>query len=359
MTEPYRHFPAMQCFVLMPFGSRDEYAKGRSEADFVYKKIIKPAVQKALSIDDDQQGAIVREVDNNEPGVITKAVIQRLAEAPIAIVDITGHNGNVFFEMGVRYSLVKSTTILIRQPHVQMPFDIANLRCHIYELLADDASDKLADAIRSTIVAGTPRTDSPVYEVFSSLEVATNEASEKKMPWNEYQDRIDKIRSHILAAYARNTYCPDAIIGITKGGAAFADLLTQKMPKFRGATLALWADREGNGIAFFDNPINKQLLHGFSEFFAKDPKELRLLLVDEVVASGGTYKQAVKLIRDLLPECHLRFLPMVYKENHNYELVADRILWKHHAFNFTHDEINDLHLTRWGSLPWGKDIRRA
>ena len=346
----------MQCFVLMPFGSKKEYVKGPQEADFIYKHIILPAIKKALAIEINDR-TVVREVDNSESGLITKAIIQRLAEAPLVIIDITGHNGNVFFEMGVRYSLSKSNTILIRQPETNIPFDLANFRHHGYEVLDDAASDKLAEAILATISAGARRTDSPVYEVFPALEVDTNTANESRMPWSDFKDRIDKIRALLNETYTAKTYRPDAIIGITKGGAAFADLLTQDWLPFHGATLALWADRESGN--WFSNSINKSLLQGLLEFAGKPSHDLRVLLLDEVIASGVTYRSATKLITEALPECHLRFLPMVYRQNNNYERVSDRILWKHHAFNLDHDQINDIHLTAYMQLPWGKDIRRT
>lgn len=227
----------------MPHGSKGEYTKGRHEADFVFRRIIRPAVAKSLDIEVNDE-TVVREVDNGESGLITKAIIQRIAEAPLVIADITGHNANVFFEMGARYSLKKSSTILIRQSHALIPFDLANYRHHTYELLDDDAAAKLADAITATLNAGIEHTDSPVYEVFPGLEIQTNAAHDLTMPWNEFSDRIDIIRGHLLTKVTDGTYCPDAIIGITKGGAMFADFLTQKMPRFDGATFALWADRK-------------------------------------------------------------------------------------------------------------------
>lgn len=358
MADTVRHFPKMKCFVLMPYGSRNEYGKGKSEADFVYRHIIRPAAAKALDIEGNED-SIVREVDNGESGLITKAIIQRIAEASLVIADISGHNANVFFEMGVRYSLQKRSTILIRQSNTPIPFDLANFRHHTYELLDDNAAEKLADAITATINAGISHTDSPVYELYPGLEVNVNSASDMRMPWNEFTNRLDKIREYIFGALVAGTYSPDAIIGITKGGAMFADFLTQKMARFNGATLALWADRNNSDSNYFHNSINASVLEGLKEHCKKPEKELRILLVDEVVASGTTYKSAIKLIMELIPNCHLRFLPMVYRENQNYELVSERILWTHHAFKLSADEINQIHLTNWISLPWGKDIRRS
>jgi hypothetical protein len=50
---------------------------------------------------------------------------------------------------------------------------------------------------------------------------------------------------------------------------------------------------------------------------------------------------------------------MVYREASNYARVTSRILWKHHAFQLSDEDINQIHLTNWTELPWGADIRRA
>ena len=90
MAEPV--FPEMKCFVLMPTGLRKEYSKGQREAEYVYQKIILPALERCGIA----ASEVVREVDKREGGPINRAIVQRLFEAPFVIVDITGHNANVF-----------------------------------------------------------------------------------------------------------------------------------------------------------------------------------------------------------------------------------------------------------------------
>lgn len=116
------------CFVMMPFGTGSEYSKGKRESTFVFDQIIKPAVVAAVSEtlgpDHEAEVEVIREVDDTTPGDITLGIVRHLARADICIVDLTGRNPNVFFELGVRYSLSRTGTILMVQDVSEMPFNV-------------------------------------------------------------------------------------------------------------------------------------------------------------------------------------------------------------------------------------------
>jgi hypothetical protein len=71
---------------------------------------------------------IKREVDKEESGSITASIVRSIAEYDVAIVDITGHNANVFLELGIRYGLKSNITILLTQDASKIPFDIKDYR---------------------------------------------------------------------------------------------------------------------------------------------------------------------------------------------------------------------------------------
>jgi len=106
------------CFVMMPSGNHEEYKGGKEESDFIYQEIIIPSLKEAFS----EPIEIVRAVDNRNPGAITRELIRHIALADLSIVDITGQNLNVFLELGIRYGLRRSTTILLKQPETIIPF---------------------------------------------------------------------------------------------------------------------------------------------------------------------------------------------------------------------------------------------
>ncbi|MDP2983196.1 MAG: hypothetical protein Q8O92_07695 [Candidatus Latescibacter sp.] len=59
------------CFVMMPSGNHGEYKGGKEESDFIYQGIIIPALKKVFG----NTIEIVREVDNRNPGAITRELI--------------------------------------------------------------------------------------------------------------------------------------------------------------------------------------------------------------------------------------------------------------------------------------------
>src|ERR1044071_2929037 len=105
------------CYVLMPSGKNGEYRDGEDESNAVFEDIIRPGVEKALGKEVD----LTRETDTNKPGAITINIVRNVARADIVIVDITGRNPNVFFELGMRYALRRNGRILIRRRRSDPP----------------------------------------------------------------------------------------------------------------------------------------------------------------------------------------------------------------------------------------------
>jgi hypothetical protein len=114
----------------MPSGNHDEYRGASRESDFVFNAIIKPAV---LASRLGPTTIVQREADRRIPGAINREIVRNTALADLVVVDITGQNPNVFFELGMRYALRPSTTVLIRQSGTPIPFDIHAYRCVEYD----------------------------------------------------------------------------------------------------------------------------------------------------------------------------------------------------------------------------------
>ncbi|NVM45355.1 MAG: hypothetical protein HWN79_10600 [Candidatus Lokiarchaeota archaeon] len=55
---------------------------------------------------------------------ILKKIIQSLVTSPIVLADLTDHNPNVFWELGVRQSF-KHNTITIAEEGTKLPFDVS------------------------------------------------------------------------------------------------------------------------------------------------------------------------------------------------------------------------------------------
>lgn len=159
----------LTCFTIMPSGSHEEYKDGVKESNFIYRHIIETAVKEA-SVRLKRDILSIIEVDRAMPGSITKRIIQSLASSDIVIADITGRNPNVFLELGIRYALCPSNTILLRQEVAEIPFDISNFKVISYDKFKpEEASIKIAEYIVNS--QNSINIDSPVFDAIEKLEV--------------------------------------------------------------------------------------------------------------------------------------------------------------------------------------------
>lgn len=107
------------CFVIMEIGA--EGSAERLRSDEVFGDIIEPAVKEAGY-------APVNRADHiAEPGKITAQIIEKLITVPMVVVDLTGLNPNVIYELGVRHSTGKPVVQIMEQVD-KLPFDLYDVR---------------------------------------------------------------------------------------------------------------------------------------------------------------------------------------------------------------------------------------
>ena len=147
----------MRAFVVRPF-------KEKLGVDFekVHRELIKPALESA-GIDGDTTLEIV------EQGDIREDMFRLLVGADIVIADISIHNANVFYELGIRHAVLDRYTLLIScgvDPHV---FDLKPDRYLAYN--KDDPKASLPDLIRAIdATINSDRVDSPVFRLLPDLQ---------------------------------------------------------------------------------------------------------------------------------------------------------------------------------------------
>jgi hypothetical protein len=162
---------SMQAFTVRPFGTRKVLKKGDNgnnvpvDFDFerVHNELIAPAIIQA-----GLQGGTTGEIF--EAGSIHEDMFSLLMTAHLVVVDISIHNANVFYEMGIRHALRDKRTVLIKCPGFdETPFDILGYRYISYDKENPSASvNALVKAIEATL--STDRKDSPVFDKLPSLE---------------------------------------------------------------------------------------------------------------------------------------------------------------------------------------------
>ena len=133
-TSSNRAMPAKpkQCFVVSAFGKTPEDAKRT-------KQVLRHLVKRVL----EPMGYEVRRADEiDDEGLITNQIIERLLDDELVVVDLTGQNPNVFYELAVRHAARKPVVHLITEGE-PIPFDVANMRAIPYAL---DDPDVLEEA---------------------------------------------------------------------------------------------------------------------------------------------------------------------------------------------------------------------
>src|SRR5207253_5737682 len=134
-----------------PFG-----VKKGIDFDAVERLLIDPALDR-LNISGRTTVEILRQ------GNIRLDMFQRLLTADLVIGDVSIHNANVFYELGIRHALRDKRTVLIKcEGFDDTPFDILGYRYIAYS--KDDPATSLNDlvkALKETLQVDRP--DSPVF----------------------------------------------------------------------------------------------------------------------------------------------------------------------------------------------------
>ncbi|HYT42151.1 MAG TPA: hypothetical protein VEP90_07380, partial [Methylomirabilota bacterium] len=123
------------CFVLMPF--RDEFTD-------IYQEIIVPIFR-----DNNFNLKCYRADEIFGASSVMQDIWRAIRRSRILIVELTGRNPNVLYELGLAHVLLKPT-ILIVQTIDDVPFDLRHIRCIVYRL-GPAALRKLREDLTATI----------------------------------------------------------------------------------------------------------------------------------------------------------------------------------------------------------------
>lgn len=112
------------CFVISPIG--DEGSEVRGAADDLFDIVISP-VLKAHGFE------VIRADKIPGSGIIGDEIVSLIQNATLCVIDLTGHNANVYYECGRRHETGKPYIQLMRKGE-KLPFDLAGIRTIFYEL---------------------------------------------------------------------------------------------------------------------------------------------------------------------------------------------------------------------------------
>ncbi|HYD60510.1 MAG TPA: tetratricopeptide repeat-containing protein [Noviherbaspirillum sp.] len=147
----------MRAFIIRPFGIKEGI-----DFDHICATLIEPALA-AAGVDGRTTLDILR------AGNIRVDMFQRLLTADLVVADLTVHNANVFYELGIRHALRDKRTLLLRADIARWPFDLQTDRYLTYDPNRLDASRaQLVAAVAQTLAS--EKADSPVFQLLPELQ---------------------------------------------------------------------------------------------------------------------------------------------------------------------------------------------
>jgi hypothetical protein len=158
------------CYVSMPFGSKMDSQSGHMiNFDHIYYRLIKPAVERSNL-------ECIRADLTDLGGVIHKRVLSLVLYSDVMIADLSSHNTNVLYELGIRHAIWPSGTVLLIAYSNTIPFDLSIVPTIHYPLEHGILPDDIEIIIKtiSTAVSNAAeksRVVSPVYELFPGLHI--------------------------------------------------------------------------------------------------------------------------------------------------------------------------------------------
>jgi len=156
-----------RAFVIRGFNTKKDAAGRAIDFERVHAELIAPALQRC-GLAGSTTGEVV------DAGNIRADMFALILEADLVVCDITVHNANVFYELGVRHALRKKHTVLIKgEPSADVtPFDLSTDRYLRYDV---DHPEATLEALVATIQASLRSardTDSPIFLMMPTLREA-------------------------------------------------------------------------------------------------------------------------------------------------------------------------------------------
>jgi hypothetical protein len=150
----------MRAFIVRPFGKKKDLKGVEIDFDEVTRLLIDPAL---TAIDAEGRETL----DIVSSGNIRIDMFRRLLTADLVIADLSIHNANVFYEIGIRHALRQHGTFMLRCDADAYPFDLQTDRYFTYDKNNPAASLPALIAalkgIKTEIEKSDATKDSPVF----------------------------------------------------------------------------------------------------------------------------------------------------------------------------------------------------
>ena len=158
------------CFYITPIDK--DGSEPRKHADMMLKHVVRPAFE-------EHGFTVVRADEIAKSGIITKQVFEYLANAKVCVADLSFHNPNAFYELGVRHAFLLPTIQLIHKDKT-IPFDVSQGRTITIDtsdnyMVTDhleSARKTLVEFVKNLLTDASSSDDNPVAAYLPGLKVS-------------------------------------------------------------------------------------------------------------------------------------------------------------------------------------------
>ena len=174
----------MRVFIVRPFNVQDGFDFEKVDSD-----LIRPAIaQLSKEFNLEVFGGTTTEIARQ--GNIRMDMFRQLVTSDLVIADVSIHNANAFYELGIRHGLRDRHTVLIRaRTDQKYPFDLQTDRYLIYD--RNDLAATVPALVRTLreSLASTDK-DSPVFQLLPKL-TPHSKAELAPVP-REFQEEVER-----------------------------------------------------------------------------------------------------------------------------------------------------------------------
>lgn len=268
----------MHVFIVRPFGT-----KNGIDFDRVEKELIRPALEKA-----GLTGGTTEEFI--EQGNIRTDMFEQLLIADLVIADVSIHNANAFYELGIRHAFRDKRTFMLKSKGDDIPFDLKTDRYLPYDANNPGASvEALAGALRATL--DSQKTDSPVYQLLPGLESA--DVSKFLILPPDFREEVERGEAdkncaelQLLAAEVDGFAWRSAALRLI-GRAQF------RLQDWQGAKVTWSAVRDYDDMDFEVNTLLATVYQRLGDLVESDQAIERALQCDDISPTGRAEAQAL------------------------------------------------------------------
>jgi hypothetical protein len=191
-----------------------------------FDQVVCPGIEKA--------GAEAIRADAERQGHIHTQMFERIIDSKALVVDLSGLNPNVFYEMGVAHATHRRTVMVVNRKYLEkVPFDIAPYRVLIYpepsEATPEEiqtAIDKLAVEVREILDHPNIGIPNPVMDFLTSRSPATAEQT-LYLPFQDdafEREIILSVRHHLTAFGVAGSNYSSKVLELIESGQRSPDM---------------------------------------------------------------------------------------------------------------------------------------